>query len=272
MENNEHVSENSWLARIRLSRSPRVRLVCFPYAGGGPSVFWQWRDLMPGEAEIIAVHLPGRERRMGDELCSDFVTVIQKIVAAVKQLEPLPTVYFGHSLGGLMAFETAQQLEVEGWHAPPLKLVLSACYPPHIDKSGGKSPAWKQEDAHFIEELKSLNGTPEEVLKSPELLELFLPLLRSDFQLVHEARTSIGGRIKIPLAILGGTDDNITPEELQQWADYTSGSVSLQMFPGDHFFLNNHRNLVCSSVWSHVAEVLSASVQREGGAAQTAGV
>jgi surfactin synthase thioesterase subunit len=206
---------------------------------------------------------------MGDELCSNFSTVIENIVTAVKQLEPLPTVYFGHSLGGLMAFETAQQLEAEGRHAPPLKLVLSACYPPHIDKSGGKGPAWKQDDAHFIEELKSLNGTPDEVLKSPELLELFLPLLRSDFQLVHEARTSIGGRIKIPLAILGGADDNITPDELQQWAGYTSGSVSLQMFPGDHFFLNNHRNSVCSSVWAHVAEVLSASARREGAFAQS---
>lgn len=270
MENNGSISESAWLTRIRPSQAPMVRLVCFPYAGGGPSVFWQWRDLIPSEAEIISVHLPGRERRMGDELCSDFPTAIKNIVAAVKRLEPLPTVYFGHSLGGLMAFETAQQLEAEGWHTLPLKLVLSACYPPHIDKSGGRGPVWKQDDAHFIEELKSLNGTPEEVLKSPELLELFLPLLRSDFQLVHEARTSIGGRIKLPLAILGGTDDNITPDELQQWADYTSGPVSLQMFPGDHFFLNNHRNLVCSSVWSHTAEVLSASVQREGVFAQAA--
>ena len=166
-----------------------------------------------------------------------------------------------------MAFETARQLE--GQHAPPLKLVLSGCYPPHIDKSEGKPPAWKQDDAHFIEELKGLNGTSEEVLKSPELLELFLPLLRSDFQLVQEARASIRGRIKIPLAILGGSDDNITPDELQQWADYTSESVSLQMFPGDHFFLNNHRNSVCSSVWSHIAEALSADIRGKGAFAQT---
>lgn len=266
MENTGSIGGNAWLTLIKPSQSPMVRLVCFPYAGGGPSVFWQWRDLMPSEAEIVAVHLPGRERRMGDELCSDFATAMRNIVVAVKQLKPLPTVYFGHSLGGLMAFETARQLE--GQHAPPLKLVLSGCYPPHIDKSEGKPPAWKQDDAHFIEELKGLNGTPEEVLKSPELLELFLPLLRSDFQLVQEARASIRGRIKVSLAILGGCDDNITPDELQQWTDYTSESVSLQMFPGDHFFLNNHRSSVCSSVWSHIAEVLSAGVHPEGAFAQ----
>lgn len=264
-------SGNAWLARIGSSRSPVVRLVCFPYAGGGPSAFARWQDSMPREAEILAVHLPGREWRMHEEPCSSFATAVHGILAAVKPLEPLPTVYFGHSLGGLIAFETARLLEAEGHRAAPLRLLLSGCSPPHIEKDREEGPAWKLDDTQFIEELKKLNGTPEEVLNSPEALDLFMPLLRSDFRLADEARASIRSRTSIPVAALGGWDDDVTQEELQEWHRYAAALLSVQMFPGDHFFLNTHRESVCSTVRAHIADTLLGSGGRAHGLVQEAG-
>ena len=249
----------AWLARIRSARSPAaVRLVCFPYAGGGPSVFLRWQDWMPSEVEILAAHLPGREARFQEPLDSGFAATVDSIMAAVQQLVPLPTVYFGHSLGGLMAFETARRLEQQDLDEAPLQLVLSGCSPPHIDKSGEDGPTWRLGDARFVEKLKDLNGTPQEFLDSPELLELFMPLLRADFRLADEARRSIRDRTSIPVAVLGGTGDEITREELQEWQQYVTAPVSVQMLPGDHFFLNTGREAVCAVVRARITHALAA--------------
>lgn len=249
----------AWLAGIKSTRSPAaVRLVCFPYAGGGPSVFVRWQDWMPREVEILAVHLPGRESRFREQPGAGFAATVESIMAAVRQLAPLPTIYFGHSLGGLMAFETARRLEQQGLREAPLQLVLSGCSPPHIDKNGEDGPAWKLGDARFVEKLKALNGTPKEFLNSPELLDLFMPMLRSDFRLADEARRSIRGRTDIPVVVLGGTDDEITREELQEWQRYATAPVLMQMFPGDHFFLNTGREAVCAAVLARIADALAA--------------
>ena len=272
MEKTLNAGGTAWLARIGPARSSAaVRLVCFPYAGGGPSVFVRWQDCMPREVEILAVHLPGREARFKEQPDSDFAATIDSIIDAVRHLLPLPTVYFGHSLGGLMAFETARRLEQRDLGETPLQLVLSGCSPPHIDKSGEDGPIWRLGDTRFVEKLRELNGTPQEFLDSPELLELFMPLLRADFRLADEARRSIRGRTGIPMAVHGGTDDEITLEELQEWQRYATEPVPVQMFPGNHFFLNTGREAVCAAVRARIANALLAYGRHVGDLEQQVG-
>jgi surfactin synthase thioesterase subunit len=213
---------------------------------------------MPREVEILAVHLPGRETRISETPGSGFAATVDSIVTALQQLAPLPTVYFGHSLGGLMAFETARRLEQKVLGEAPLQIFLSGCSPPHVDKNGEDGPTWRLDDVRFIDRLRDLNGTPHEVLDSPELLELFMPLLRADFQLADEARESIRGRTRIPIVVFGGTDDEITRDELQEWERYATAPVPVHMFPGGHFFLNTRSEAVCSAVGTRIADTLAA--------------
>jgi medium-chain acyl-[acyl-carrier-protein] hydrolase len=263
LDNALNVERTAWLAHLGPTQSSAAgRLICFPYAGGGPSVFMGWRHLMPREVEIFAVHLPGRETRIHETPSSSFVAAVDCVVAEVRRLPPLPTIYFGHSLGGLMAFETARRFEQESLSEAPLQLVLSGCAPPHVDKSGEDAPIWRLDDVRFIARLNALNGTPQELLDSPDLMELFMPMLRADFRLADEARTSIRGRISIPMGVFGGSDDEITREELQEWQRYATTPVSVQMFPGDHFFLKTAREALCAAVRRRVADTLAAQGRR----------
>ncbi len=247
-----------WFTRIGPARmTPSVRLVCFPYAGGGPSAFMRWRDWMPDEVEILALHLPGREARIKERPSFSFASTIENIVTAIRLLAPLPTVYFGHSLGGLVAFEVAQRLEREVEGAFLLHLFVSGCSPPHIIQEDKDDPAWRLEDARFIERLRDLNGTPQEVLDSQELMELFIPMLRADFRLADEARTCIGGQTGVPTTVLGGLDDKSTPMELAEWQRYAAAPVRIHMFPGDHFFVNTAREAVCGAVSAQIANLLA---------------
>lgn len=240
---------NSWITQIKALSSitlPEKRLLCFPYAGGGSSAFMSWRALIPPNIELLAVELPGRERRFHEKPWTDFIGAVQNITDALAQLPLLPTVYFGHSLGALLAFAVARTFESREHPASPCALVLSACEPPHIDKDGENGPAWKLDDTNFIHKLRELNGTPEQFLESPDLLDLFLPILRADFQLADEARSRIGGQIRIPTTVLGGFKDDIQYEELLQWQKYAFFPINIHMFAGDHFFLKTELAPLCS--------------------------
>jgi len=53
-----------WLMVPRAVKSPRLRLICLPYAGGNPDIFRSWVQHLDAEVELLAVRLPGRGSRI----------------------------------------------------------------------------------------------------------------------------------------------------------------------------------------------------------------
>jgi len=76
---------NPWLILGKAERRTRLRLFCFPYAGGGASIFRQWQENMPEGIEVCAVQLPGRENRIAEPL---FTRLLSLVNAVVKALDP----------------------------------------------------------------------------------------------------------------------------------------------------------------------------------------
>src|SRR4051812_31942496 len=62
-----------WIGLQRYTSSPRLRLIAFPYAGAGASVYRRWPpDLaFEGSVDFAVIQLPGRERRHGERLHTD---------------------------------------------------------------------------------------------------------------------------------------------------------------------------------------------------------
>ena len=97
-------------------------------------------------------------------------------------------------------------------------------------------------DGAFIDAIKALNGTPAEVFEHPELVELMLPLLRADFELVETYAERPGPRLSCPVTALGGHDDAGVPSrDLAQWRAVTGGPFRSVLFKGDHFYINTAR-------------------------------
>ena len=174
---------STWFQCRKPNPRARLRLLCFPYAGGGVSVFRAWPDLLPAEIEVWAIQLPGHDGRLREPIPAELQTLA---LAAADGLGPAldtPFACFGHSMGALLAFEFARQLRHRGL-AGPTQLFVSARRAPQLPRTD--APLHTLPEGPFIEMLRQrYNGIPAAILAEPELLQLFLPMLRADFKLIE---------------------------------------------------------------------------------------
>jgi len=170
--------------------------------------------------------------------------MLDELYKAIQSLSDKPYVFFGHSMGGLIAFELARKLQ-------PQILFVSGCGAPHIPDPN--PPIHNLPNDEFIKSLQRLNGIPGEVLNNAELMEIILPSLRADFELLENYQYTSNDRLVCPIIAFGGLDDShVSREHLEGWALHTNNFKS-QHFPGDHFFINTERKAVIDSIVSGIA-------------------
>jgi medium-chain acyl-[acyl-carrier-protein] hydrolase len=228
-----------WLIRPKPNPSARLRLVCFPYAGGGVPTFRQWITAFPSDYELTIVQLPGRGSFLREK---PFVEMDLLIPDLVRVLEPdlnRPYAFFGHSLGALIAYEIVRILQNRGIHQL-IHLFVSGRGAPHVPDSN--PPIYHLPDSQFIDKIYQFNGTPQEILANQELMQIFLPILRADFTLNETYKYRPGKLLTCPVTAFGGDRDGRVPyESLQAWKSLTTGRFHSIICPGDHFFLHSEQ-------------------------------
>jgi medium-chain acyl-[acyl-carrier-protein] hydrolase len=238
----QDVGRNPWIIRRRSTVGPRVRLFCFPYAGGGTLTFRSWPQTLPADVELCAVQLPGREQRLREPLVRNAVDMIDMIVPALRGHIDRPFALFGHSMGAVLAYEVARRLLAESGQEPQ-RLFVSGHRAPHL--APNKPPIHNMTDAAFIAEVMALNGTPPELFAHAELVECVLPILRADFELIETYTEMPGPCLSCPVIALGGDADVDVPHaEIVAWHKMTTGRFKVAMVPGGHFYINTARERV----------------------------
>jgi medium-chain acyl-[acyl-carrier-protein] hydrolase len=238
-----------WIFR-KARPAARLRLFCFPYAGGATSAFRGWADAMPS-LEVCTIHAPGRETRRREPALLRMEPLVEGIVTAIRPLLDRPFALYGHSLGAFVAFEVARALRREGAPAPS-RLFASGCRAPAIHAVD--DPIHVRPDAEFIDRIRRYQGTPAEVLNNVELMELVLPALRADFAVFETYRRSPEPPLDVPISALGGLDDDrATRDELEGWRGETTADFALRMFPGHHFFIHAARTALLGAVLTDLA-------------------
>lgn len=243
----EAVSGNP-LRTIRRSPRATARLICFPPAGAGPSIFNEWASLLPPSIELVGVVYPGRECRSAEPLSRSLETIADSTAEHIAGLAEMPSAFFGHSMGGYVSFEVMQRLA--GSTALLDHLFLSAVPAPHMpfpEQLHGLS------ESRFFRELLRLDGFPQEVLNTPELVRYALPILRADFTACETHRFNLDALCRCPLSVFGGTDDvRVTHDRLEGWRHFAGVSFSLRVFEGGHFYLRKKSvelvSLICSEL------------------------
>jgi len=224
-----------------------TRLFCFPYAGGGVSAFRLWPgEMLPG-IELCLVQYPGRENRLHEAPMTRLSELVDALIPLITPLLDRPFAFFGHSLGALVAFELARELQRRAQLSPIYFFASGGCAP---QLPARKPPIHSLPREEFIAGLSEFNGTPEVIWRNKELVELLLPMLRADMSILETYTYLPSPPLTCPILATGGLQDTVVqPEELYAWREQTSRFFSVQMFPGDHFFLQ--------SSWKPLLEVIS---------------
>lgn len=225
----------AWIKSL-CTHGERLRLFCFPYAGGGPVVFQKWAQWLPPGVGLHAVHLPGRGTRMREIPFDRLAPIVAALVNALRPMQDLPFAFFGHSMGALLAFETARALRLGG--GGPRLLIASGCRSPPLIEEREKIHGLSDES--FIRKLGELGGTPAEVLQHRELLEILMPTLRADFAVIDTYRYRPSAPLACPITVISGSADcHASRSTMDAWQLQTSDCVSFHEILGGHFFIHS---------------------------------
>jgi medium-chain acyl-[acyl-carrier-protein] hydrolase len=210
-----------------------VRVLCFPHAGGGASLFRSWRDAVPAGIQLCPIQLPGREHRIQEPPCTRLDVLVETLVDTVASAITGRFALFGHSMGALIAFELACRLRHEGV-PPPVALLVCGHRAPHLPDR--RAATHHLPDPLFLAEIRRLSGTPDEVFANTELTQLMLDQLRADFRLCETYVYRAQSPLSCPIVALCGTEDRlVSGHELAAWRTHTTGSFEVRMVTGDHF-------------------------------------
>lgn len=230
-----------WFIRYPSSTVPRMRLFCFPYAGGDGQIYRSWASALSPSIEVVAAEYPGRGRRFAEPLIDRIPTLVARLLAAIRPLLDLPFAFYGHSNGALVAYELARQMR-HALQRDPQVLLLAAKRSPLLP---AETPVHNLGDEEFTRVLHRYDGTPPAVLHSPQLMEVYLPILRADFALGETYQLDATTRLPVPCHLISGDQDRIAnPQDIRAWAPLFSGAVHHHTVVGDHFFLKSQSSHV----------------------------
>jgi medium-chain acyl-[acyl-carrier-protein] hydrolase len=237
-----------WIVSMRRGDRARIRrrLFCFPYAGGGASIYRKWAGSLHDDVELCAMQLPGREDRLSEPPCARLSEMIPRVIEQLSPYTDLPFAFFGHSLGALIAFELTRTLR-DAWVTQPAHLFVSGRRAPHLPAR--RAPLYDLPQAEFEAALADMQGTPRAVLDNRELMDLMTPLLRVDLALNDTYTCARGPALDVPISVFGGSDDGeTTREELDAWRQHTRAFAGVRVFPGHHFYLHDHVNALAQAI------------------------
>jgi len=228
------------LLRPNPNSSARLRLVCFPYAGGGVSAFAGWHKTLPSDVEVGYVQLAGRDGRRREAPVSDFRALIDDLTQTLSWNDDIPVAFFGVSMGGLVSFELAREFRRRALPLPVHLFICAHRAPQLRVLNAGERPLHLLPDEEFIGELERRYGPAPDFSQNRELVELLLPLLRVDLAACESYVYRTEEPLSCSISAFGGTDDRrVRMRHLEPWHMHTTGTFDLRVFPGDHFFARN---------------------------------
>jgi acyl-CoA synthetase (AMP-forming)/AMP-acid ligase II/surfactin synthase thioesterase subunit/acyl carrier protein len=222
---------SAWLAPVLTV--PRMRLFCFHHAGGSAELFARWPERLPRDIEVRALQLPGRLSRAHEPACTDMEALLDALEAELVPLLDRPFAFFGHSLGGIVAFELTRRLRRAG-HPLPSRLLLSAIAAPEPGKP-------------------VRHASDEELARAGAWLS---ELTRADLRIFRSWQPVTEAPLEVPITVLGGKEDLLaTPQEVVGWHHQTRGDFEVQLLAGGHFFPLTREAELVELVARRLAEV-----------------
>jgi surfactin synthase thioesterase subunit len=228
------------------------RLICFPHAGASAMTYNSWRPALASHLEVMIVDPPGRVGA-ADEAAGTTAELLSAVLERARPLVQQPYLLYGHSLGAVLAFETARQLTAEG--RPPALLVVSGRNGPAL-----RSPEDRLHDLpeeQFLQAVYAMDRSMSILRAEPSLAQLFLPVLRADLRMAEFYEYRDGALLTCPVLSIQGEDDPLVSRAgVAAWEAATTSRCVTHWMPGQHLFHLNGPDFV-AALPQLISEVLS---------------
>lgn len=213
-----------------------LKIYCMPYAGGSKSIYSNWIKSHADLCKIVPMEYKGHGELFSEPFYSTMEETVEDMYKRIAADSPDNYVIFGHSLGSIVALLTAEKLQ-KNYSKSPKALIVAGIRPPHLlykdKKLGGLS---KNE---FMESFFELGQMDQEIMECPELIDIIYEILSNDVKIEENYKHNENEHdlLNIPIfAMTGIKDDEAPVEDIQEWGNYTTNSLTVQLFQSDHFF------------------------------------
>lgn len=213
----------------------RRRLICFPHAGGSPYAFRGWGRGID-DCEVHTVCYPGRAERITETPPHDLRAVAEETADGIRSSgDDRPTALFGHSMGAMVAFETALALQRAGVGIS--HFFASGSRAPHLMVPAA-DPVRTWDDASVSAALVALGGTDAGLMDNPVFAEVMMPYIKADFRMLAAYERREPAPLDCPVTVLVGEDDpRVSAEQAAGWRVTSRAGFTAHTLPGGHFYL-----------------------------------
>jgi len=211
----------------------KLRLFCFPYAGGNASMYYPLKENIGEEIELVAVQLPGRSERMFEEAYTDMDALVEKLYRQIAPTLHEPFALCGYSMGGVIAYALTKKIEEFSKYRPEFT-IISATKPIGLLNQGKKHTL---SDDGLIDVLRAHKASPQAVLDSKELMEMILPTIRADYQLIETYKVVNGSQLETPL-VLFNSEEDMEKKTISMWQEHFKNKAKYVDFDDGHFFIH----------------------------------
>ncbi|WP_166240019.1 thioesterase II family protein [Paenibacillus turpanensis] len=235
----------------------KMKLYCLPYAGGTAMLYSRLKPYLHESIELCPIELSGRGRRFGEPLYASVEAAVIDLSRSIN-FDESPYALFGYSMGSLLAYELTHTIVQKGYRIPE-HVFLAAKSAPCV--AAYSEPVHTLPDEQFLSYIRENKGTPDDFFAHPELVELFLPVLRGDYRILHHYRWK-ESREKLPCdaTVLFGLKDELPEGAVQGWQQLFASAVEYREFPGGHFFIHEQMQQVAGAINEAVTKRIEAQI------------
>ena len=240
-----------WLVRPNPRPEAPIRLFCVPYAGSGAAAYRGWAENAPG-LDVAYVQLPGRENRLREKPFTSIAALVEALASELDTWIDRPYALYGHSLGGIVAFELARALRPR--HRDALHLFVSASRAPHLPSP--HADVRHLPDLALLEEVhRRYDSVPAQLMNDPELRELLVPCLRADLTLLETYQHAQAEPLACGITCFGAASDRVVSRDaIEPWSAHTQKDFKLNMIEGNHLFLQTARTSLLVAIQATLLE------------------
>lgn len=223
----------------------KVKLFFIPYSGASSMIYNRWKNNLNDSIIFSPVEFPARGRRFKDQLCTSAEELIEDLYKQVKnELDDYPYAFFGHCIGGALAFELAHKIK-EDIGTDPVHMFFSGRQVPHIEYKKSVSTMTEEK---FMNEVIGLQNNLKQIYKEKALREIYIPIFKADL-LMSETYSHLydsdKSKLNCDITVLSGRQDEyVSLEDIAEWPNYTYKTCNYNMFEGGHFFIHNNMELI----------------------------